>query len=74
VIVLCRGGILAEEQYYSAKEVADILGVSTTTIYDWIKNGLIKAKPIKRLKKTYWQIPQSEVDRLKKELEIENTE
>jgi len=57
--------------YYSARKVAKILGVSTATIIDWIKKGKINAKTQKRLSKTYYKIPESEVLKLKRELEIE---
>ena len=57
--------------YYSARKVAKILNVSTTTVIDWIKKGVIKAETQKRINKTYYKIPESEVLKLKKMLEIE---
>ncbi|WP_414739803.1 helix-turn-helix domain-containing protein (plasmid) [Methanocaldococcus indicus] len=53
---------------YSAKQVADILGVSPTTILRLIKNGEIKAEISKKFKKSYYYIYEDEVERLKKEL------
>ncbi len=55
---------------YTAKQVADILGVSPTTVVKWIKKGLVKAEIQKRMERNYYKIPEDEVERLKKELGI----
>jgi len=32
---------MEEKEYYTPKEVADIMGVCKNTVYAWIKNGFI---------------------------------
>jgi len=39
-----------------------------STVLKAIKDGDIKARAVKKIKKTYWYISQKELDRLKKEL------
>jgi hypothetical protein len=56
------------EKEYSATEVGRILGLHFSTVLKAIKDGDIKARAVKKIKKTYWYISQKELDRLKKEL------
>jgi excisionase family DNA binding protein len=55
---------------YNAKQVAEILGVSPTTVVKWIKKGYIKAEIQKKMERSYYKIPEDEVLRLKKKLGI----
>jgi excisionase family DNA binding protein len=57
--------------YYSARKAAKILNVSTATVISWIEKGKIRAEKLKKLSKTYYKIPESEINRLKKELGLD---
>jgi predicted site-specific integrase-resolvase len=55
-----------KKKVYYAKTLAKELGVSHSSVLRWIKQGKVKAKPVKKLELTYWIIPHEEVERLKK--------
>ena len=38
--------IIYDEKHHTIKEVAEILGISTTTVNNYIKNGTLKAVKI----------------------------
>ena len=57
-------------KYYSAREAAKILGVAHTTVIRWIEKGELKANIRKTLYRVYYQIPEDEVLKLKKRLEV----
>ncbi len=48
------------EKYYKPEEVAENLKVHIKTIYNWIKNGTLKAVKIGQV----WRISESELKRL----------
>ncbi|WP_457613854.1 helix-turn-helix domain-containing protein [Methanocaldococcus sp.] len=56
---------------YNAKQVAEILGVSPTTVVKWIRKGIVKAEIQKKMQRNYYKIPEDEVLRLKKELGVD---
>ena len=47
-------------KYYTPKEIADNLKVHLKTVYNWIKNGNLKAVKIGH----FWRISESELNRL----------
>ena len=49
-------------KYIHIKEFANILGITTRTIYDWIKQGLIQHIQVKKGKIIL--IPKSEIKKL----------
>lgn len=53
--------------FVNQKRAAEILGVSRMTIWQWIKDGKIQAVIVAGLR----MIPQSEVERLKREINEE---
>ncbi len=57
-------------KYYNSAEAAKILGVSQNTVIRWIKRGIIKAEIKKTVFRNHYRIPESEIERLKKELGI----
>lgn len=42
--------------YYTPPEVAELIGVNTTTIYNWIDKKILKARRKKLINKLYYQI------------------
>ena len=38
--------IIYNEKHHNVKEVAEILGISTTTVHNYVKNGTLKAVKI----------------------------
>lgn len=38
--------IIYGEKHHNVKEVAEILGISTTTVHNYVKNGTLKAVKI----------------------------
>ena len=38
--------IIYDEKHHNVKEVAEILGISTTTVHNYVKNGTLKAVKI----------------------------
>lgn len=60
-----------QQKEYSATEVARILGLHFSTVLKAVKDGEIKARAVRKIKKTYWYISQEELDRLKKERELD---
>ena len=55
---------------YTARQFADELNCSTSTVIKWIKKGMIKHRKLKRISKTLYYIPESELIRFKRMLEI----
>ena len=49
--------IIYDEKHHNIKEVAEILGVSTTTIHSYVKAGTLKAVKIGGL----WHITESTI-------------
>lgn len=60
-----------QQKEYSATEVSRILGLHFSTVLKAVKDGEIKARAVRKIKKTYWYISQEELDRLKKERELD---
>lgn len=58
------------KQFYTTKEVADILLFSEQTIREWVREGKIKAvRPGLRA----WRIPSAEVDRLMNQFQVDKS-
>jgi predicted site-specific integrase-resolvase len=55
---------------YSANEVAKMLNVSNTTVLGWIYKGLVDARAQPKMMRTYYYIPENEVERLKEIFKI----
>jgi excisionase family DNA binding protein len=51
----------------TVKEVAEILGISRRTVYNWIDCGVIRAVKVNDTDKSAVRIPLSEVERILKE-------
>ena len=51
-----------KQQFYTLRDVADILGVQVRTVRAWLREGKIKA--IKYEGCRMWFVPQSELDRI----------
>ena len=49
--------IIFEEKHYNVKEVAEILGISTTSIHNYVKAGTMKAVKIAGM----WYVKESEI-------------
>ena len=60
---------MRDMKYYNTSEAAKILGVAQSTVIRWIEKGVLKANIKKRVFRKYYQIPEEEIERLKKELE-----
>ena len=60
----------AAQEVYTLQETAAILKVTTRTVRNWIKKGLIRASKLGRI----WRIRREEIDRLlrRSEPEIQN--
>jgi excisionase family DNA binding protein len=50
-------------EFISAREVAEVLGVSQNTVLRWVRLGLVEAT---KLPGGTYRIPRSELERLKK--------
>jgi excisionase family DNA binding protein len=50
-------------EFISAKEIAEVLGVSRNTVLRWIRLGLVEAT---RLPGGTYRVPRTELERLKK--------
>ena len=50
------------EKYYTPEEIADNLKVHLKTVYNWIKNGSLKAVKVGH----FWRISETELNRLLK--------
>lgn len=51
------------KEFYTVSEFADMLGITSQTVYQWIYDGLIHSVQIKR--KSAHRIPASELERIK---------
>ncbi len=60
--------IMGEKEFYSVKEVAKSLGISTDRIYEYLRSGHINATQLKKGSK--WLIPRDEVDRIKRGMTV----
>jgi excisionase family DNA binding protein len=49
--------IIYDEKHHTIKEVAEILGISTTTVHNYIKTGVLKAVKIGGL----WHITETTI-------------
>lgn len=49
--------IIFEEKHYNVKEVAELLGISTTSIHNYVKSGTMKAVKIAGM----WYVKESEI-------------
>lgn len=54
---------------YTAKEAAEILGLSLNTVLYHIKKGNIKARIEAKIKQNYYYVPHEEIVRIKEMLE-----
>lgn len=54
------------EKNYSIKQAAQTLGITVRTVREWLKKGMIKAKKYEGC--PMWFIPESEIERLQKEM------
>lgn len=50
------------EKFYTRKEVADIFGVSYTTIYRWTRKGVLKAIKIEGVQQVFYR--EKDINRL----------
>lgn len=55
----------AEKEFYTVKEVADIIGVSTDRVYEWLRNDYIKGT--RPMPHSAWRVHKSELARLRRE-------
>ena len=55
-----------EKEFYGVKEVANIIGVSTDRVYEWLRNDYIKGT--RPMPHSAWRIHKSELARLRGEL------
>ena len=54
------------EKNYSIKQTAKLLGIQVRTVREWLRKGMIKAKKYEGC--PMWFIPESEIERLQKEM------
>ena len=54
------------EKNYSIKQAAQTLGITVRTVREWLRKGMIKAKKYEGC--PMWFIPESEIERLQKEM------
>jgi excisionase family DNA binding protein len=64
--------IIYDEKFHNVKEAAEILGISTTTVHNYVKNGTLKAVKIgglwhvkEAVIKAYLDVDDSEADNIK---------
>lgn len=55
-------------EMYSVSEIARIIGVDTSTVYNWLYGGVLKGTQ-QNGKRGRWLIPASELERLRKSAE-----
>ena len=57
----------AEKEFYTVKEVANIIGVSTDRVYEWLRSGYIKGT--RPMPHSAWRVHESELTRLRGEIQ-----
>jgi len=50
---------MVKRKYLKTKEIAEMLGIETMTVVDWIKTGKLKGVKFGK----FWYIPVSEVEK-----------
>ena len=58
------------EKMLTVKKFAGVFGVTVGCIYDWIDTGKIKVCETPHGMRTFYQIPESQIEVMKKRLEI----
>ena len=51
---------MENKTFYTVKEVSSIIGISITSIYEWIRSGRIAAVKIGK----FWRISKEELERI----------